>query len=154
MKLEERRLATPDDPDLLMETARHHEELAATGLIDEGRAREAVRLALSLHLRLISMHAPHRQDSVAAVGRLLLRLDHVEEAARLLAPAANRVGAPPAIVEPYLESLFQLHRFAELRAFCQRVRPQHDDRFRDATKAAMRLWSEDAAPVLLQEAST
>jgi hypothetical protein len=153
MKLEECRLARPNDPDLLMETARHHEELAATGLIDEGRAREAVRLAVSLHLRLISMHAPHRQDSVAAVGRLLLRLDHFEEAARLLAPAASRVGAPPAIVEPYLESLFQLHRFAELRDFCQRVRPQHDDRFCDASKAAIQLWSENAAPTLLQEAS-
>jgi hypothetical protein len=153
MKLEERRLTKPDDADLLRETARHHEELAATGLIDEGRAREAARSALTLHLRLVAMRAPHRQDSVAAVGRLLLRLNHAEEAARLLASAANGVGATPAIVVPYLESLFQLHRFAELRAFCQRVQSQHDDQFPDASKAAMRLWSEDTEQALLQGAS-
>lgn len=152
MALDARRAADPDDVDLLMEAARHHEALSATGLVDEGRARESAEAALALYLEAVSRQpaGAARADATGAAGRLMLRLDRAEEAVDLLAPAAGADDAPSALIAAYLEALFRLRRFVDLREFCLRLRESGPNRIPKAVEDAFELWTEDTPQPLLQ----
>ncbi|WP_198374501.1 hypothetical protein [Neoroseomonas rubea] len=151
MALEARRAADRDDPDLLMEAARHHEALSATGLIDETRAQEAAEAALTLYLAAVARtpDGAARGDATVAAARLLLRLGRAEEAVRLLAPAAEADQATPGLVAVYLEGLFRLRRFVDLREFCLRLREAGSARLPDRVEEALTLWTEDAPQPML-----
>ncbi|MBP0465230.1 hypothetical protein J5Y09_14995 [Roseomonas sp. PWR1] len=151
MTLDARRSADPDNRDLIMEAARHHEALSATGLIDETRARESAEDALALYLDAVARTpaGPARTDATAAAGRLLLRLGRAEEAVRLLAPAAEEDQASPSLVAAYLEGLFRLHRYVDLREFCLRLREAGAARLPDQVEEALSLWTEDASQPML-----
>jgi hypothetical protein len=142
--LQARLAARPDDA-ILIELAQHQEALATAGLLDAGRARGAVTAALTLQLRLAAPGPgmPLRVASVAAVGRMLLRLGRADQAARLLAKADSQVPSMPEILGPYLESLFQLHRFVDLREICRRLSKDSVQTLDESFDDVVRLWADD-----------
>lgn len=152
MAIGERLAAHSDDPDILIEAARHHEAMASAGLLDEERARQAAEEAVQMYRRLLSLPepGPWMEDAVAGAARMLLLLGEAEKAARLLAPAAARADAPATLVGLHLEALFRLHRFVDLREFCLRLDAARDARLPTPLREALRMWRSDGAalPVL------
>lgn len=148
--LEARHAERPDDASLL-EMAQHHEALATAGLLDAGRARDAATAALTLHLRLAAPgpDLPLRVGSVSAAGRLLLRLGRPDEALRLLAKADSQSPASPEIVGPYLDSLFRLRRFVELRDICRRLSQDSEWSRGETLDDVVRLWADEGEAPLL-----
>lgn len=147
---EARLLAYPEDLGVMRDAAAHFEALAGCGLIDEGRAQAAAEAALEMHQRIMrgSRGLSSALGSVTAAGRLLLRLGRAEEAVRLLAPAAL---ARPPVTETiglYLEGLFKLRRFVELRATCLALRDRGIAPPPEPAGAAFALWAADPAPQL------
>lgn len=145
--LEERLAAAPGDRATLLDAAEHHEALAQCGLIDEGRAEAAAHTALKLRLRLLAAapKAAGAEDCLAATSRLLLRLDRPDDVVRLLAPAVLRSAPAPQVIGPYLEGLFRLRRFVELRATCLRLTAGSGAMVPEPVRSAMRLWTESEA---------
>lgn len=152
MALDEGLAQRPDDPALMLDGARHQDMLAAAGLLDDKRASEAARASLALHMRLLAQNPDPatRIEAIAASGRLLLRLGHVMPAFRLLNASLRSGPAAPALVGPYLESLFRLHRFVELREFCMRLRRPGGEPLPEEIEQTLRLWSDDTGPPLLE----
>lgn len=151
MTLEARRTADPTDPALLMELADHYGALSATGLIDETRAREAAEAALALYIDAAARAGKEeaRLAATGAAGRLLLRLGRPDEAERMLAPIATGDQATPDLVAPYLEALFRLRRFVDLRQLCLRLRDAGSAGLPEGVEEALALWTEDAPQPML-----
>ncbi len=145
-----RRAERPDDASLI-ELAQHHEALAASGLLDAGRARDAATTALALHLRLAEQGPglPLRMTSAGAAGRLLLNLGRAEEAVRLLTRANSESPPTAEILGPYLDSLFRLRRFVDLRDICRRLSHDTAQSRGDALDDVIRLWGDDGDDTLL-----
>ena len=120
--LEERRNADPEDPEALLALAQHHDEWAATGLLDVGRTRSERLEALQnyRHLEVLRPGAPVILD---AIGRLLLALDLPEQALAYL-QAGARAERPATVLALYLECLYRLRRTAELREAARRHWPR------------------------------
>lgn len=149
--LEARRAADSSDPTLLMELAGHYGALSATGLVDETRAREAAESALALYIDVRDRTEDEavRVAAAGAAGRLLLRLGRTDEAERLLAPTATSDRATPDVVAPYLEALFRLRRFVDLRQLCIRLRDAGSEGLPEGVEDALALWTEDAPQPML-----
>jgi hypothetical protein len=148
MSLEERHAERPDDPELMLALARHYDEHAATGLLDEGRTRESAERALGLYLQLADrVRGGGVAEAAEAIGRLLLQLGRVEQAARVLRlmVADGAGGGPPphGALGHYLECLYRLRRFAELREVCRRfAQDLEDPAVPDEIREAARLWAQ------------
>ncbi len=151
MALEARRAADPADPSLLMELASHYGALSVTGLIDETRAREAAEAALALFVDAAARTRDEatRLAATGAAGRLLLRLGRPDQAERLLAPVATSGQATPEVVAPYLEALFRLRRFVDLRQLCIGLRDAGSAGLPEGVEEALALWTEDAPQPML-----
>lgn len=97
--------------------ARHLDDYAFCGLLDANREQELRRKALE-HYRAALAAAPAEEGLRNDLGRLLLRVGLVGEAAETLAPAAAE-SRDRRLLAWYAESLFRLRRFDELRALCR-----------------------------------
>lgn len=151
MALEARRAVDPSDPVLLMELAGHYAALSATGLIDEMRAKEAAEASLALYVDAAARARDEatRLEATGAAGRLMLRLGRPDEAERVLAPIATTDQATPDLVAPYLEALFRLRRFVDLRQLCLRLRDSGSAGLPQGVEEALALWTEDAPQPML-----
>ena len=69
----------PNDIDAQLELARHYEEYAETGLLDDNRQAESFRAALETYLRAAELR-PGDATIMTAVGRLLLKENRFAEA--------------------------------------------------------------------------
>ena len=108
---------SPDDAGVILELARHHEECAESGLLDDGRAKTELTDALACYERVAAMRPGDRVVAEAA-ARLLLRLGRPEEAMLRLQPLATESDASPAALTGYLACLFRHGHFARLRQAC------------------------------------
>ena len=121
IRLEQARAASPADTTAMLALARHCEAYGRSGMLEAARAREALLQALSLY-----EHADRRQPGEPelgkAIGRLLLRLDRVEEAAARFGAEVQRGTASARTFAWYAESLYRLHRWENLRELCRRYR--------------------------------
>ncbi|HYH38324.1 MAG TPA: hypothetical protein VD860_08905 [Azospirillum sp.] len=131
----------PQDVATRVALARHLDDYAFCGLLDANREAEVRQKALDGYRACVAM-APDDDEIRHDFGRLLLRLDLVEEAAdtleSLVASASDR-----RLLVWYAESLFRLGRFADLRALCAR-RPEilgPDADLPDTLHAVMALWN-------------
>jgi tetratricopeptide (TPR) repeat protein len=142
MALEEQRAAAPDDPDVLLALARHHDEYADTDLLDTSRAQGERRQALEYYDR-VERFRPGDPGVAEALGRLLLRLGQPERAVGYLEPLAEGGEASPAALASYLEGLYRLRRLGRLRAAARRLgkRIAASDQPEEVREAA-RLWAE------------
>lgn len=156
MALDARIAAAPGDMAAIEAAARNHEALAGSGLLDEGRARAAAEAALALRRQAMRAAAPDTRpaEHLAAAARLLLRLGRAEEAHRLLAPAMKAEDEAPALLPPYLESLFRLHRHVELRGFARALDETRLALLPDAVREALSLWRAEPMPALPGRASS
>ena len=117
MMLQARRAERPDDAGVILELARHHEECAESGLLDDGRAKTELTDALACCERVDAMRPGDRVVAEAA-ARLLLRLGRPEEAMLRLQPLATRSDASPAALTGYFACLFRHGHFGRLRQAC------------------------------------
>lgn len=120
-KLERAADGAPDSAAARYALARHLDDYAFCGLLDANREQELRRKALEHYraaLGMASAEAPVEEGLRNDLGRLLLRVGLVAEAAETLAPAAARSG-DRRLLAWYAESLFRLRRFDELRALCR-----------------------------------
>jgi len=150
MALEQQSARSPDDPHLLLSLARLYDEQASTGLLDEGRARETAMRALSLYSRAIELRrGPADPAATEAIGRLLLQLDHPQEALDVLTSVIGQPAVSPSTIGRYLECLFRLRRFDALRAACRHFcRPTGLVALPDEVLDAARLWVEGAGTAI------
>jgi hypothetical protein len=98
--------------------ARHLDDHANTGLLDVRRARKTRERALELFLACAD-ERPDDPDLAKTCGRLLLRLDRSEEAARWLGQVVGRFAFAPQVFVWYLEALYRVGRLDDLRALCR-----------------------------------
>lgn len=98
--------------------ARHLDDYAFCGLLDANREAEVRQKALDGYRACMAM-SPEDDEIRHDLGRLLLRLGLVGEAADVLEPLVDRA-ADRRLLMWYAESLFRLGRYADLRALCRR----------------------------------
>jgi hypothetical protein len=104
----------PGNPELILRIARHYDSYAFAGILDEKREHENRDKAASAYLRYIEQRPENREISAEA-GRLLVRKGDYLTAAALLRESIRRGDASRAAVLWYMESLYRLKRYAELR---------------------------------------
>lgn len=121
IRLEHARAAGPAEATSMLALARHCDAYGGSGLLEAARAREARQQALSLYER-VDRQQPGDPELGTAIGRLLLRLDRVEEAAARLACEVQRGTASPQAIAWYAESLYRLRCWESLRELCRRFR--------------------------------
>lgn len=117
LKLERAADSAPDSAAARHALARHLDDYAFCGLLDANREQELRRKALDYYRAALAA-APADEALRNDLGRLLLRVGLVAEAAETLAPAAGRTH-DRRLLAWYAESLFRLGRFEELRALCR-----------------------------------
>ena len=105
----------PDDVDAQLELARHYEEYAETGLLDDNRRAESFRAALETYLRAAELR-PVDAAIMTAIGRLLLKESRFAEAEPWLKEATAASEGATKVVLLYMETLFHLGRWDDLRA--------------------------------------
>lgn len=135
----------PDDVDLLLAQARHYDEYAYTGILDSKREQDNREKASEVYFHYLRIR-PEDLAARSAVGRLLLRKREFSRAANWMEEALQH-GFSAQILFWYMESLFHLGRFAELREL---ARSRYDDLARDnqfsyQAMEAIRLWAGKAA---------
>lgn len=100
--------------DVHLELARLYDHQAYSGLLDAARAGEARAKALESYRRHVELH-PDDLDSVAALGRLLVRAGRDDDAVELL---SRHTGPGHRNVSLWIwlaEALYRARRFDELR---------------------------------------
>ncbi len=138
--------AAPGAADRLKALARHHDEYAATGLLDPVREARSRRAALSGYFDYLRL-SPQDREARLAVARLLMRKRRYAFAARWL-ELCRRDGMFTLNMAPwYMECLFRSARYADLRAFAREmgVELERLDLFPVRVVEAARLWSGRAA---------
>lgn len=136
----------PKDAAVAFAAARHYDDYAFTGLLDEDRQEENRKRAFALYHAALTLR-PEDGAIELAIGRLLVRMGDYRTAASLLALSAEAGRLRPAGTVWYLECLFRLGAFAKLREAAARIVPlleadeSADPRLRDAA----RLWLPERA---------
>ena len=113
LELEDAVQAQPTDADALLALARHLDDYAYAGVLDEDRQRAVMGDALNAY-RAANRMLGAREDIDLAIGRLMLRLDMIEEAELHLSALSMRYEDPRPMLW-HAECLFRLQRFDELR---------------------------------------
>jgi hypothetical protein len=135
-------LKDPRDKARVWDLATLLDEYATAGIMDRERAaavRDQATKAYTDYLALAGEDAAARQ----AIGRLrLLAGDHLE-AARWLAPRGGDAGTVPESQLLYMEALFELRRFDELRRFAAAHARDLllDERLPLETRETTKLWA-------------
>jgi tetratricopeptide (TPR) repeat protein len=106
----------PGDPDALRALAQHYDRYLYSRILDVRREEELRERALDAYRRC-AVAQPDDPESQIAISRLLLRGGRYAEAAGLLEKAMNTGGATSQAELWYMESLYNLGRFAELREY-------------------------------------
>jgi tetratricopeptide (TPR) repeat protein len=132
----------PRDVPLIAAAARHYDDYAFTGLLDQDRQAENQRRALKLYHAALEL-SPENGAVELAIGRLLVRMGEFRTAADLLASSANAGRLKPAGAVWYLECLFRIGAFARLREAAASIVPllESDESADPRLREAARLWA-------------
>lgn len=114
LELEDAVRDAPESAEALLALARHLDDYAYAGVLDDDRQRAVMADALNAY-RAANRRLGAREDIDLAIGRLMLRLDMIEEAELHLSALSLRYEDPRPMLW-HAECLFRLHRFDELRA--------------------------------------
>lgn len=131
----------PKDVPLIVAAARHYDNYAFTGLLDNDRQNENRHRALKLYYSALEL-APGNGDVELAIGRLLVRMEEYRTAADLLATSAGAGRLNPAGAVWYLECLFRIGAFAQLRDAAAKILPhlEGDENADPRLREAAMLW--------------
>ena len=137
----------PERGDLMLALARHCDEYANSGLLDEERA-QATRLDALRHYRSYLQTGAGSDQIDAMIIRLLVRLGRRDEVVALFAPLVAAGQASPKMLTWYAEALFELRRFSDLRKLCGRLhQATRSPTLRsEPCQQAMALWAGDSSP--------
>jgi polysaccharide biosynthesis protein PelE len=108
--------AAPDSPEALKAVAQFNDDYAATGLLDPLRERRSRRTALDTYLKYLKL-VPGDGPARLAVARLLIRRKRYGVAAAVLERCRHDGLFTPNMASWYMECLFHLRRYPELRRF-------------------------------------
>lgn len=114
--LEKTAQAEPDSPEALKAVALFNDDYAATGLLDPLRERRSRRTALDTYLKYLKL-VPDDGPARLSVARLLVRRKRYAVAASVLERCQRDGLFTPNMAPWYMECLFHLRRFPELRRF-------------------------------------
>lgn len=136
----------PDDAERALQLARHYDNYANTGLLDEGRATTARERALEMYEL-----ANERRPDDAAIGqgviRLLVKLHREDEAIERFAPAMDADAVSSPLASWFLEALYRRREYKALRNYSAVL--QARDRDLDLLDArslhATQLWARNAS---------
>jgi len=142
----------PDDPDRLRALARHYDDYAFAGILDSKREQDNRDKALELY-RDYLRYRPEDLDARYAVGRILLRSGEIQQAAQSLGQSIQKGYSSPQILLWYMEALFRLGRFQQLREVARAHYADFSasDRFPNQVVETIALWA--GGPGDPQEAS-
>lgn len=115
------RAAASSQPAVLRDLALLHYEYAETGLLEPDRAASSRRTALEAFRKYLKVK-PDDAAAYESIGRILLRSGRLEEAADLLEETIRMGYVTPLMVVAYMEALFGLQRFSQLREIGRRHR--------------------------------
>jgi hypothetical protein len=108
----------PESPGLVLSLARHYDAYAFAGILDEKRELDNRDVAVE-HFKKYLKLKPDDPVARAELGRLLVRRGECAEAAAILEYSIKRGDTSLQVSLWYMESLYHLHRFADLRAFVE-----------------------------------
>ena len=133
----------PEDVEALRALARHYDQCVYSRILDSHREEETRELALEAYRRYINAR-PDDAETRIAISRLLLRGGQYSEAALWLEETIHADSASAQAELWYMESLYNLGRFAELRTYAQPRMNQIEssDNLPSTAMEAVRLWVE------------
>jgi polysaccharide biosynthesis protein PelE len=136
----------PDDAERALQLARHYDNYANTGLLDEGRATAARERALEM-FELANERRPDNAAIGQAVIRLLVKLHREDEAIERFAPAMDADAVSSPLASWFLEALYRRREYKALRSYSAAL--QARDRDLDLLDArslhATQLWARNAS---------
>ncbi|MFC3674849.1 hypothetical protein [Ferrovibrio xuzhouensis] len=137
--------AAPQDFEHQLAMARHYDAYAFSGLLDSGREHASRRSALMYYGACLKLK-PQDADIRMAISRILVREGRHADAVDWLGQRLDQDRSSRAIVGWYLECLFHLGRFAELRGIAARfgdlLLDAGDEE--DRLQQSARLWLDSA----------
>jgi len=141
LQLSRRTRENPFDVEALRALARHYDDYLYSGILDTRREEEFRVQALEAYRRCVGAE-PGDLDSWLAAGRLLLRGKRYAEAADWMEQAMQAGLSTPQADLWYMESLYHLGRFPQLRelAHSRQERVEAVDNLPPAAFEAVRLW--------------
>jgi tetratricopeptide (TPR) repeat protein len=104
----------PRDSSLLLQLARLHDDYASAGILDHDREGDSRNKALKAYGEYLQLN-PKDLEARTAIGRLFLRAEEYQEAMLWSAEAVENGETSSALILTYMEALYQLRRFGELR---------------------------------------
>lgn len=116
----------PKDKRVLLALARHYDEYAYTGILDPEREESNRSKALRAYQDYLEQFGQDANVRLFA-GRLLLRTGRVAKAAEWFRQSIDMGFSTPHMLTWYMECLFKLRRYAELREFSARFHGQLND---------------------------
>lgn len=148
VELENLREEWPEKNRILYDLARHYDNYAFSGLLEDAQEQENRSYALRYYREFIDREAsndPLVLDARQHYARLLLRMDKVKQACRELEIIREAGGESPGLNLWYGECLFRLKRYDELRKLARKE--VESETIRDTVKypynirEAMQLWA-------------
>lgn len=147
IRLKDRCDHEPESREFALDLARHFDEYANSGLLDEERAAATRLEALTLYRRCIQRGTSSEQLD-ALIVRILVRSGRQDEAVAVFKPLVDTGQASARLLTWYAEALFELRRYSDLRELCGKF---HDAESSPALlsepcQQAMALWAGDSSP--------
>ncbi|PWU05657.1 MAG: hypothetical protein C5B51_14000 [Terriglobia bacterium] len=132
----------PNRAEALRNLARHYDEYLYTGILEARREEEVRDQALSAYAQALEAD-PSDEESVLAMGRLLLRGKRYAEAYQYIERAIKNCPSTRQTGLWHMECLFHLGRFGELREAAGRSRGNLDSfsEFPASAVEAVTLWA-------------
>lgn len=144
-QIEMARVKEPHNIRLLFALAHFFDEYAFTGILDAGLEKTNRARAIETYKAYLKQDPTHKETWVA-IGRLLYRDQQWEDAAEWFRQALERDWHMPQMILWYVECLFRLGRYAELRriaaAYGRGI--THQDIWPRNVREAMNLWTAEA----------
>lgn len=114
MELEQAAKEASGDHAAQLEVARHFDNYAFSGILDGDRQAENRRKAEECYRKALDLE-PELADALLGVGRLMVRTDRLEEAARWFETGFAKGILRPSELAWYMEAVFRLGDFDRLR---------------------------------------
>lgn len=134
----------PKDDQVLLALARHYDNYAYTGILDAEREESNRAKALDAYMLYLKNH-PSEVQIRMFVGRLMIRSEKTAQAAEWFRQSIDAGYSTPQMITWYMECLFKLGRYSELRSFAARFHHSAMDQgIEPSLVDSVQLWS---APV-------
>jgi polysaccharide biosynthesis protein PelE len=143
---------SPGNPETLLALARHFDAYAFAGILDDQRERDNREKATQAYLKYLALK-PDDLTAMAELGRILVRRGDYAEALAVLGRPIDDGTALPQIVLWYMESLYSLGRYDELRHLTQTCQPRlgAGDALPAEVGEVIKLWTAGDASVQAKE---